>query len=380
MTANAKQEPPNYEDPYSTEYVEPYEIRNSQVSDHPIQILFAETKNLFRACAEPSADRGNLKVAIILPGTLKHFGKSMDAQYLYPVTNRMQTVCERIGLDFEVDAHISWECDDLALERVSNDQIVEKHHLVDLEKYFPDVPRTDDYDKKYNAWVEDCRENMVTQQVHLCYEAKKILSTNNLIVVGGPKVNQVMANLCHIFLLHFKCLGELGMYLVPEAGTLPLKLRRVSPNNKWEEWWDRTWEDRSIGWVHMIRNPWAKRGNPRFLIYIGGFYAQGTPAAMLKLIEIFDAFLGLAKEKDATRTRKLLEHHSDFKIEGGKHEYIPAHVVEAQVEIPLYWFFGALRPGLRASTPLWSITPPAFEGGIAGFKPIPEEERPDESE
>jgi hypothetical protein len=373
MVPNTQLDLSNYVDPYSTSYVDPYRIQISR-APNLIRVLFAEIEELFDVCAEPSADNRILRVAIILPGTMQDFGKSMDSQYLYPVTNRMQTMCEKIGLDLRLDAHISWECDDLALGRVSNDQIVEKHHLADLAKYFPDMPRTDSAD----AWVDACREKMVKRQNYLLHRAKAILSTNNLIVVGGPKANQVMANLCHIFLLHFGILGQLGMYLVPSAGALPLKLRRVSPNNKWEEWLDRTWEDRSIGWVHMIRNPWATRGNPRFLIYVGGFYAQGTPAAMLKLIEIFDGFLDLAKEGRAI-SENMLQHHSDFKVGSGMDDYIPAHVVEAQVEIPLNWFFGAKRPGLHASTPLWSITPPAFEGSIAGFKHILEK-RPNERE
>jgi len=364
MTLNAQPNLSNYVDPYLTPYVDPYRIQISH-TPNPTQVLFAEIENLFHACAESSAENKALNVAIILPGTMQDFGKSMDSQYLYPVTNRMQTVCEKIGLNLRLNAHISWECDDFALGQVSNDQIVEKHHLADLAKYFPDVARTDDD----GAWVVDCRAKLVDRQNYLFHRAKEILSTHNLIVVGGPKVNQVMANLCHIFLLHFDNLGPLGMYLVPPAGNLPLKLRRVSQNNKWEEWLDRTWEDRSIGWVHMIRNPWAIRENPKFLIYIGGFYAQGTPAAMQKLIEIFNAFLDLTKGGRALR-ENMLQQHSDFKVGGNIDDYIPAHVVEAQLEIPLNWFFGAKRPGLIASTPLWSITPPAFEGSIAGFKPI----------
>jgi len=353
-----------YIDPYVTPYVSPYHIRINR-SPQPIQILFSEIENLFQACAETSGDHRILNVAIVLPGTMQDFGKSMDAQYLYPVTNRMQTVCEKIGLNLKLNAHISWELDDLALGRVNDNMIVEKHHLSDLEKYFPGIPKKGSSD----AWVNACRAKMAERQNRLHEQAKKTLGTNNLIVVGGPKVNQVTANLCHIFLLNFDCLGELGIYLVPSAGSLPLKLRRTSQNNKWTEWLDRTWEDRNIGWVHMIRNPWSSENNPRFLIYIGGFYAQGTPAAMLKLIEIFDTYLDLASEGHATR-ESMLQHYSDFRVGNGPADYIPAHVVEADVEIPLNWFFGAKRPGLNAALPLWSITPPAFEGSIAGFKQV----------
>jgi len=164
------------------------------------------------------------------------------------------------------------------------------------------------------------------------------------------------------------------MYLVPSAGNLPLKLRRVTKNNKWDEWLDRTWDDRSVGWVHMIRNPWASREKPRFLIYIGGFYAQGTPAAMQKLTDIFTTFLSLSMKNNVSKGI-MLQQHSDFKINSGINDYIPAHVVNAKVEIPLNWFFGAKRPGLNASTPLWSITPPAFEGSIVDYDLIIEKQK-----
>lgn len=370
MTSNRQPDLSNYVNPYSTPYEDPYDIRTSEAPT-PFRILFAELERLFYACARASAEKRILDVAIVLPGTMREFGKSMDAQYLYPVTSRLQTMCDKLGLGFDLDAKISWECDDLALGRVSDDHIVEKHHLADLVKYFP--PQGDDAND-LDAWVDKCRTRMIETQTDLFLDAKETLSTRNLIVVGGPRVNQVMANLCHIFLLHFNCLGELGMYLVPPVGNLPLKLRRVSKSNKWDEWLDRTWEDRSIGWVHMMRNPWATREKPRFLIYIGGFYAQGTPAAMKKLSEIFDSFLDPSMNGKPNR-QTLLEQNSDFRIDGHADQHIPAHVVEAQVKIPLNWFFEAKRPGLNAAMPLWSITPPAFEGSIAGFIPVLEKSR-----
>ena len=105
----------------------------------------------------------------------------------------MQTVCEKIGLNLKLNAYISWELDDLALGRVNDNMIVEKHHLSDLEKYFPGIPQKGNSD----AWVDACRAMMAERQNYLHEQAKKTLGTNNLIVVGGLKVNQVTANLCH---------------------------------------------------------------------------------------------------------------------------------------------------------------------------------------
>ncbi len=94
MTSNRQPDLSNYVNPYSTPYEDPSDIRTSEAPT-PFRILFAELERLFYACARASAEKRILDVAIVLPGTMREFGKSMDAQYLYPVTSRLQTMCDK---------------------------------------------------------------------------------------------------------------------------------------------------------------------------------------------------------------------------------------------------------------------------------------------
>jgi hypothetical protein len=308
-----------------------------------------------------------LKVAMILPGNLRKHGQSTDAQYLPVLTTYMQNICGKLGLGFHLDVHLSWECDDAGLSTVREQPITEPHHWADLQLYFPPRPG-----EERAAWERRCWDTMCQRQHVLLERANAILGRRNLIVVGSPKVNQVMANLCTLFLLNVDCLGQLGLYLVPSAGQLPMRLRRLGDGREWHE---RNWEDRGTGWVHLLRNPWAPADAPRFLIYLGGFYAQGTPAAMSKLVDICRMVAErLPAPKDPNRDVRLREMRQTLQEQRADYpagnDPIPAHVVKARVEIPLNWFFETLRPGLGAAAPLWWVTPPAFEGSISGYDDV----------
>jgi hypothetical protein len=310
-------------------------------------------------------------MAIILPGNMREHGQSTDAQFLPALAVNTRRICDRVGVNFHIKARVSWECDDRSLRMKLNDDITQHHHEDDLKKHFPGVSK------------EDCINLMKERKKKLYVEAREILQNYNLIVVGSPNVNQVMANLCDILLTNYDNYAELGMYLFPAIGQLPLTLRRHTAEGRWQEFHERCWDERNIGWVHMVRNPWAVAGRPRFLIYVGGFYSQGVVAAMRKRIAMSDALVELLGSKTMTseqRLARLLRHPdpkavTDYQYKPGHGEdcYIPAHIVEAKVEIPFHWFFGAPRPDL--DTQSWTNTRPSFEGNVNDFDPVLETHR-----
>lgn len=124
----------------------------------------------------------------------------------------------------------------------------------------------------------------------------------------------------------------------------------------------------------MIKNPWSTENTPRVLIYVGGFYVQGTPAAMQKLRSVtqaVEASLDRGEESpDALESshQMTVEGHYDYDVGTPlSAEQIPAHVVRANLRLPFNWFISANRPGLGSTTALRFVTPPSYEGTVRGY-------------
>lgn len=358
-------------DVYHTAFTDPYTIQATGQGEQ--RLLFAKMDQVLKTCArqeKKERDEPNgwptLDMAIILPNNIREHGQSTDAQFLPALAVNTQRICRSMNLNFHIKSRVSWECDDRALKTEINEDIVQHHHLDDLAKFFPGKKK------------EECITLMKARQAYLLNEAKEILREYNLIVVGSPSVNQVMLNLCDILLTNYDNFAELGMYLFPATGGSPLTLRRYTATREWHEYRERYWPHRNIGWVHMIRNPWSVPGRPRFLIYVGGFYAQGVVAAMRKRVTMSDALVALLSDETMTqeqRTNRLLRNPNvkavtDYQHEEGSGEscFIPAHIVEAKVEIPFHWFFGAPRPDQETQS--WTNTRPSFEGNVGDFEPV----------
>jgi hypothetical protein len=327
-------DPAAYANPYvAGSYTFPEEIGGEALS-------FTRLGELFGTCAE----RGELRLAVLLPDNLVAHGQSTDVQLLPELVNALHQLCERQRLVLRLLTRLSWECDDRLLNEFPAKEAVFQDKLkeADCRLLFPGL----EPDAAYLG--------MQDNQQRLLNEARGILGDYNLIVVGSPKVNRVMRNLCDVLAKNYDVLGRIGMYIHPDDREQPLQLRRFQgehPQNpwvgRWLSWRERQWKHIHVGWLHLIRNPWA-RGTRRFLIYLGGIHAQGTPAAMRRLIDILT---------QQGQPGAQLDHHA------GNGTVLPAHVVEARIDIPWGWFLRTPRLGLLDKT-LWSLTPPSYDGSI----------------
>lgn len=366
-----------------TQYIRPYDAKryNAPLAIGEVRLLFANLPRVLEQCARRDQGGQFLDLAIILPGNIHKHGQSTDVQLLPELIPPLDRICRHKGLTLNLTTKVGWECDDWQLEEDHkipfNFEEMPAHLRADLRLYFPD--KTD---------PQRCYEGMRHAQVDLLSEAKAVLGGYNLLIIGSPKVNPVMVNLCRVFFLNFSSLGNLGMYLHPSDTHARLRITRfpgnvsaVGERSSWDNWFERDWRHRNIGWLHMVKNPWSLHSN-RFIIYLGGIHAQGTPAAMHKLINICES---LASANDGlVGAAQLLSKDTDYidyfiglpgahpKQTGRaplEEDYIPAHVVEANLDIPWGWFITASRPGLRGGA-FWTATPPSYEGSIRDMNDI----------
>jgi len=355
---------------YHLPYRDPYTIRRP--GGAPVRLLFSQMDQVLQACArrdkkpgDENNDRPTLDVAIVLPGNMREHGQSTDAQFQPALAVNARRMCDHLGLNFHIKSRVSWECDDRALSRNLPDNVLQQHHLGDLERYFPGVK------------PEECLRRLRARQAKLFKDTRDILRNYNLIVIGSPNVNQVMVNLCDILLTNYENLAELGMYLFPATGQSPLRLRRFN-GTEWREYRDQNWEDRDIGWVHMLRNPWSSPEQPRFLIYVGGFHSQGVVAAMRKRVAMSSALVSLLGDKSLEphqRAARLLHEPNpheatDYRLgsDATPGSFVPAHIVRARVELPLHWLLAAPRPDLEMQS--WTAARPSFEGNVEQYEAV----------
>jgi hypothetical protein len=367
-------------DPFALDHPfdNPYEIKDP-ATGKPLRLLFSRMPQILKACARPKSqpdpedepDReGTLDLAVVLSGNLLDNGRATDAQFLPNLTLSTRRMCDRLRYGFRIKSRVSWQWDVPGLMSEDSLELDAPQTREALANWYPDID------------PHQCLDEMHQAQAELLAEAREILPNYNLILVGSPCVNQVMANVCDLALRNPALGGQLGMTLYPPLGNAPLKLRRARRDAatdllKWEEYEADGQRHKNVGWVQMMKNPWSRPEKPRFLIHYGGFFPQGVLAAMRKRVRISTQLVagiesGLP-EADVIR-RHLMQTQGndalDFRFTGREDDFdernfIPAHIVEAVVRPPRLWFKNMLRRSQWGGGPCL-----AYEGNVKAIRTL----------
>lgn len=345
----------------------------------PRRLLFARMPEIFADCARyeprPGDERGKagtLDMTLVMPSSAPPGCEGVFTRSLPTLALRTYRMCEGENLAFDCRSRGADELDVHRLRRTLDAPVVQPHHVHDVARWFPGVA------------LDVAVARMRATQRELLAQAEDRLATHNLILVGNPSVNPVWAHLCNRILSNGASLAELGLYEYPATGPRgPLELRRARPlpngDVVWDDFRDRHWAHRDVGWVQMLRNPWSTDDRPRFVVLYGGFNPQGVLAAMRKRLQIGNTLLSLVGGGDRlpadVATARLLacrdpNEATDFRYRPGTGEecFIPAHVVRARVEPTLDSLLNAPRPDADALT--WTATAPWFSGNVADFDPV----------
>ncbi|MEM7012091.1 MAG: hypothetical protein AAF585_11465 [Verrucomicrobiota bacterium] len=359
---------------------DPYKLK------HPngtvLEMGFQNLDEVIRFCSDPSTEPGNdndvLGLHFVFPGNLELAGYPTDILCVNRVFRSLTRLCYRmtehkdegerdIEMTKEPGECASWEADFESLKHVESKRGFAESHVHDLDELshiYPEFTRKRHESKE--EWIKRCFELMKNRQIEMQKQAHRILSENNLVVLGSPEVNSVNALFTDFVYDHLDCVGELGMYTVPRSGQLPMTLKRNHRTQEaWKKWNQDSWADNQIGWLQMVANPWAK-SKPRFMIIAAGFRDHGTQAALMKLVEIIQHTRHCIEKKGPTFS-KSSRMRLDFQRGIAEDDRIPAHVVEAVLpEPPLWWFWRANRKDRK-----WTTTPTSLRGSIIGHRPVP---------
>ena len=236
------------------------------------RLQFADIGEVLKQCVSEETDVGEdgkerpiLDLQVILPGNALHTGYPTDGLYLHKVIRSLSKLCSSLDLRLtrRPSECASWECD-LDSLKVSQRRLTPDakrlRYLREISKMIPELAQESGEDD--DAWIERCLKIMDDRQKEMRTDAEASLGAKNLLIVGSTNVNQVHAMLMHRYFREPEILGELGVFSVPQSGQLPMTLSRAWGRNQWDEWRHDCWEDNRIGWLQMVRNPWAVACSP----------------------------------------------------------------------------------------------------------------------